>query len=187
MFCYIYKLIKKNAENDDMIYIGSSCDIDTRWKNHKKNCNNPNSKDYYYKVYEYIRENGGIDEWKMIILDEFEIPLIKCVERDELENKYIKKYDTINKLNKVYACLNIDERNDKNKIRCKNYYYDNIDNRKEKSLENYKKNREVRIKQMKEPIVCNLCGTFSTKTHLKRHQQTQKCKNKSSHILDDEP
>jgi hypothetical protein len=183
----MYKLIKKDAENDDMIYIGSTINIDERWGNHKKRCNNPNSKDYYYKVYEYIRENGGINAWDMIILDEIEVPLKKCVERDELENKYIKKYDAVNKLNKVYACLNMEKRNDKNKIQCRKNYYDNLDNRREKSLENYKRNRDVRIEKMKEPVICNFCGTFSTKTHLKRHQQTQKCKNKSALILDDQP
>jgi hypothetical protein len=199
-------LIKKDAINDDMIYIGSTINIDERWGNHKNHYNNPNSKEYNQKNYQYIRENGGIDEWELIVIDEIEIALKKCVERDKCEEYYIKKYDAVNKLNCKYVCRTRKEYNDENKEKITEYQNIYRDKNREKLLEDkkvyhinnrekileykklyHKKNRDVLIEKMKEPVVCNLCGTFSTKTHLKRHQQTQKCKNKSSLILDDEP
>ena len=40
MFIYIYKLIKKGAINDDMVYIGSTADVSNRRNNHKINTYN---------------------------------------------------------------------------------------------------------------------------------------------------
>ena len=101
MFVQIYKLIKKDATNDDMVYIGSTKDIDDRIRRHKNSCNNPNGRDYNLKIYKYIRDNGGWDEWTYEIIDEIEVAL-----RDDAkkyEGQYILKYDAINKLNDVVA------------------------------------------------------------------------------------
>jgi hypothetical protein len=139
MFCWIYKLIKKDATNDDMVYIGSTCDVEDRRYNHKNCCSNPNTKEHNLKVYKYIRENGGIDEWELIILDEFEVPLKECEERDKYEDNYIRKYDAINKLNKSY---NIRSK--------KEYYEDNADIIKEKKKIYNKNNRDIINEKAKE-------------------------------------
>ena len=39
MFIYIYKLIKKGAVNNDMVYIGSTTDVKRRKIQHKYSCN----------------------------------------------------------------------------------------------------------------------------------------------------
>jgi len=106
MFVYIYKLIKKDAINDDMIYIGSTEDIKCRMSTHKIRCNNIKSRNYNYKVYKYIRDNGGWNEWKYEIIDEVEVALRE--DAGIYEGEYIIKYDAINKLNDVVAgrCLN---------------------------------------------------------------------------------
>jgi len=85
---YVYKLFCDGIED---FYIGSTFNMRSRKYEHKHNCNNPNSKDYNLKVYQYIRANKGFDNWKFEIL----------VEKD-FENKTalkIKEQEVINLLN----------------------------------------------------------------------------------------
>jgi hypothetical protein len=162
MFIYIYKLIKKGAVNDDMVYIGSTEDIIRRLKSHISRCNNSNSPKYNLKVYKYIRENGGFDEWDMLIIDEIEVPLKKCEHRDKCENEYIKKYDAINKLNSIGLCFNKKKWDNENKLKNNeskyNYYYKNYEYYKEK-------------------INCDICGRLGRRQDLARHKKTNYCIN----------
>jgi len=68
---FIYKLY---CDGVGEFYIGSSFDMKERKYKHKSNCKNPNSKKFNSKVYKYIRENQGFDNWKFEILEtnEFE-------------------------------------------------------------------------------------------------------------------
>jgi hypothetical protein len=162
MFCYIYKLIHKDATNDDMVYIGSTCDVANRMKSHKKNCTNPNTKGHNYKLYKYIRENGGWEEWKYEILDEIEVPFKNDPKRFVYEGEYTRKYDAINKLNSEIAGRTKKE-----------YRQDNKGKISESKKKYYENNKE----KINEIICCNICGTFSIKRDLKRHQQSKKCIN----------
>jgi len=66
----IYKLCCLNPEITDE-YVGHTTDFTNRKRAHKNACNNPNYKDYNYKVYQFIRDNGGFENWKMIMLEEY--------------------------------------------------------------------------------------------------------------------
>jgi len=66
---FVYKLYCDGIED---FYIGSSFDMKERKRKHKEVCNNDKSKDYNYKVYVFIRANGGFDNWKFEILVEKE-------------------------------------------------------------------------------------------------------------------
>ena len=78
---YIYKITCK----DDSIteyYVGSTNDINNRRYDHKSCCNNPNNRKHNQYKYQFIRENGG---W-----DNFTLKKIKTVHYDdktELLNK----------------------------------------------------------------------------------------------------
>lgn len=75
---WVYRLEHKTNKKLKF-YIGSCIKMNRRWKCHIYNCNTPFSfkKDkngkkikimnekYDFEVYKYIRENGGIDNWKM--------------------------------------------------------------------------------------------------------------------------
>ncbi len=166
MFIYIYKLIKKGAVNDDMVYIGSTNDVKYRMYNHKCRCTNPESPKYNYKVYKYIRENGGFDEWEMLVIDEIEVPLKKCVERDKYEQEYITKYDAVNKLNIHYSSRTHQE-----------YREDNREKAIEYAKIYYKDNIQICLKKRKQNVCCEICGLFVRKYDLCKHQRTQKCIN----------
>lgn len=196
MFIWIYKLIKKDATNDDMIYIGSTGNTDERWNKHKSACNNLNDKHYHYKVYKYIRDNGNINEWQMIILDEIEVPLIKCEERSKYEDEYILKYDAINKLNekkafrtkeeiieyykkkgKLYRLNNVEKCSEKDKKNGKIRYARDKERMIQQAKLNYEKNKDKINERTKQKISCDICGSIITKGNITAHQRTQKCIN----------
>lgn len=85
----IYKITDKENKK---VYIGMSCDLLNRWNEHLEDAFNPNSTSYNYPLQKAIREKG-------IINFSFE-----CLETDiydtnklfELENKYIKLYNSKN-------------------------------------------------------------------------------------------
>jgi len=153
MIVYIYKLIKKDATNDDMIYIGSTEDIKDRMRRHKISCNNIKRRSYNNcKVYKYIRDNGGWDAWTYEIIDEVEVVLREDAAR--YEGEYIIKYDAINKLNEVvagrtrkeYCVQNVEKIKEKDK----KYYQQNKVQIKQKNNEYRNKNKEHILQKQKE-------------------------------------
>ena len=66
----IYKLCCKDA-NITEIYVGSTVNKHRRKAHHKSACNNPNSMAYNLYVYQFIRENGGFENWDLVILEEY--------------------------------------------------------------------------------------------------------------------
>ena len=66
----IYKLCC-NALNITDIYVGNTTDFRIRKSSHKSKCNNPNSVEYDFKLYKFIRENGGWDNWSMVLVEKY--------------------------------------------------------------------------------------------------------------------
>ena len=66
----IYKIHSLDKDINE-IYVGSTCNFRTRKYNHKTCCNNPNDKAYNFKLYKYIRDNGGWDKFMMTIIKEY--------------------------------------------------------------------------------------------------------------------
>ena len=67
IFIY-YKIVSKN-ENIKDIYVGKTKNLKKRIIDHKSNCYNENRKCYNIKVYQYIRENGGWDNFNFIEIE----------------------------------------------------------------------------------------------------------------------
>ena len=72
MKIFIYKLYCLNSEVSE-IYIGSTKDCAMTKRSHKTKCNNEKSHTYKFKVYQFIRANGGYSNWKMEIFDEYDV------------------------------------------------------------------------------------------------------------------
>jgi len=66
----IYKLVCKNIKITEL-YVGYTTHFTQRKSKHKHSCNNPKNEKYNFKVYTFIRENGGWDNWDMIMIEEF--------------------------------------------------------------------------------------------------------------------
>ena len=197
----IYKLIKKDAINDENIYIGSTTNFIQRKHGHKTSCNNKKSKKYNFKKYQYIRENGGWDEWNMIEIEKY-----PCNDDNEARarEEYHRRYfnatlnsqrchttdeeKIINKkeLYKEYRENNVEKEKERHRL----YRENNVEKEKERhrlynenNKEKLKEYRKLHYENNKEKnnkkIECPICGFIGIKIKLKRHQETAKCK---SHI-----
>ena len=76
----IYKLVKNDDYDNANIYIGSTTDFIRRKNNHKSSCINEKDKGYNAKKYQYIRDNGGWNEWNMIEVEKY-----NCNDKREAE------------------------------------------------------------------------------------------------------
>jgi len=77
----IYKLCCKDP-NVTEIYVGSTINFKSRKNQHKTTCNNNSEKNKFYnfKVYKFIRDNGGFQNWTMIMLEQY-----NCENKKQLE------------------------------------------------------------------------------------------------------
>ena len=165
----IYKLCHQNDLENKNIYVGSTTNFRNRKCQHKTNCNNENNKLYNYFVYQFIRKNGGWDEWQMIPIEVF-----PCNDKKELQVKERHHIEILKpKLNKQIPTRNKAE-----------YYEDNIEKIKEYQKEYYNDNIN-KIKEQQKinseiKIICSHCEVKIRKTNLKRHQQSKKCLGKQN-------
>jgi hypothetical protein len=147
-----YTFYKLHCDTCDDIYIGCTSNFNNRKYEHKGSVNNPNKKSYNTKKAQFIRDNGGWDNWKMSPL-EIKKDLRKR-EAECYETELIEKYKP--SLNSVLNSFITDEQKlnyykeyhkeyrENNKEKIKEYK----DNNKEKKKEYYEKNKE-RIHQKK--------------------------------------
>ena len=76
----IYKIVCNDLNIKDC-YVGSTTDFTKRKGHHKRGCNNVNTKCYNYNVYQFIRANGGWDNWTMVLVENY-----PCENKLELES-----------------------------------------------------------------------------------------------------
>ena len=77
----VYKICCRDPLITD-IYIGSTCCFKKRKSAHKKACNNENCKQYNLNVYQFIRSNGGFENWSII-----EVERYKATDKKDLEKR----------------------------------------------------------------------------------------------------
>jgi len=190
----IYKIIS-NDLNIKEVYVGSTTNFTKRKCHHKSNCNNINGKKYNYKLYQFIRSNGGWDSFSMIQIEKY-----ICSDGNEARAKERQWFEQLNaKLNMVcpgaYVNGEKEYKKEYNKIynetnkdtiveMKKKYYETNKDKIKEKN-KNYRQNNKEQIKnyyetnkdklkgRASEPYLCG-CGCVIQRTEKARHQKSQK-------------
>lgn len=163
----IYKI--EHNDKPELIYIGSTTHFIRRKANHKKNCNDEKKKEYNFKLYQMIRDNGGFNEFKIMVIKEYQ-----CNNKIELiieEEKHRKEFQA--NLNDRKAHTTYEEAKELKKEYQKNYREDNKEKIKEKDKEHYETNKEKINEQKKEKINC-LCGSIFRKCDKARHEKTEK-------------
>ena len=164
----IYKLCC-NDVNIKEVYVGHTTDIISRRRQHKSSCNNENHKEYNYYKYEFIRENGGWDNWSLVPVEEYPCENVNQAlirERYWIETlqaglnkqiptrskgEYRKEYrnnnkQIINEMQKKYRNNNKQIINEKQK----EYYDDNKEKILEKQKDYYHNNKEKILEKQKE-------------------------------------
>jgi len=122
----IYKLCCKDV-NIKEEYVGSTTRFERRKAEHKNNCNNCNSSVNNFYVYQFIRENGGIENWDMIQIEE-----VNVNSKRELETRERYWIETL----KAELNCHMPTRTQKE------WYVDNKDHVIEKTKEYQKNNKE---------------------------------------------
>jgi len=167
--CVIYKIICYNREIKD-IYVGHTTNLKKTKYKFKKNCNTI-VKNNYYKVYQYIRENGGFYNWSIDLIEYY-----PCKNLDEAKTRkrhWIEKLKA--SLNKYIPITQKEYyENNKEKIakRIKEWRKSNKKKLAEKSKEYYKKIAE----KGKEKITC-VCGSYIRKSNIAIHNKSKKHQN----------
>ena len=107
----IYKIVHKDDIHNENVYVGSTTDFKRRKHAHKTCCNNPDSKEFNTPKYQFIRDNGGWNEWSMIEIEKY--PCNDKREAEARERYWIEHYQS--NLNKVIPTRSITEWYENNK------------------------------------------------------------------------
>ena len=95
----IYKIVCKDQAIADF-YIGSTVTFNGRYRAHKCCCKNPNAKEHNYKLYKFIRSNGGWDNFDMILIRD-KLGVDNRTDLHKIEGQYQRLFNP--KLNKQVA------------------------------------------------------------------------------------
>ena len=163
----------RNIKDDTMVYVGSTINtLSKRFGSHKDACKVGSS----ISLYSYIENNDWTDFY--IELHE-NYPCNNKKELNRREGQVIREIGSINKCiagrtQKEYKKDNYDKikkwREDNPEYN-KKYYEGNAEYFKEYKKKYYEENAE----KYKEKVCCDICGAFTLKYGLKRHQLTPKC------------
>ena len=85
---YIYQISCRDDTIKDS-YIGSTCDIVRRGRQHKTKCHNERSPHHQLRVYQCIRANGGWINWTVTVLEEFQCE--SKMEKTKKERSFIEQ------------------------------------------------------------------------------------------------
>ena len=84
---FIYKICCKDLTIQD-IYIGSTTNFKQRKRQHKNCCTKEGNLHYNERKYKFIRDNGGWDNWDMILIKN-----VSCESRLELNRIERESYE----------------------------------------------------------------------------------------------
>jgi hypothetical protein len=65
---HFYKIVCKDTTITDC-YVGHTTDFKSRKSRHRQSCTNESSKEYYIHVYKFMRDNGGFDNFDMLLIE----------------------------------------------------------------------------------------------------------------------
>jgi len=116
----IYKIVCKDLEVKHC-YVGSTTDFTRRKSQHKRNCVNSIN----YKLYKLINENGGWENFDMVVIETF-----KCENGNEAYARERYWYESLNSNMNSYKPSRTDEERPKN-------YANYALKRKQKQLDQY--------------------------------------------------
>ena len=130
---HFYKIVCKDTNIADC-YVGHTTDFIKRKSKHKGNCNNPNDRNHNMPVYQFIRANGGFENFDMVLINTETCE--NSLEARRREREYIEQLGAT--LNKYRPFITIEEAIEQKK----QYYVDNTDDIKQKAKTYYVQNRE---------------------------------------------
>ena len=182
----IYKI--QHQEKPEMLYIGSTTNFVKRKSQHKNRCDNEDDKRHNLKLYKLIRDNGGLECFKMLEIKKF--PCENRTEAHQEEDRvYLEMKANMNdrrphRNKKQYTVDNVEKKaeydrnyrkinNEKIKDYKKKYAKDNAEKIKEHRKQYYVKNREKFLEYSKQKLTCE-CGIIITRQSVSDHKKSKK-------------
>jgi len=147
----VYCIVSKDTDIQE-VYVGSCLDLKKRIRDHKYNCNNKNYPGYNYKLYQFIREHGGFNNWKFIWLELFKTD--DTIFLKQLEQNYINTFPEELLLNSCRAYRTEEEKKEQSKNSDKKY--------KQKNRKKINEKRKVKAN-------CPKCNKIMNKCCITRH------------------
>ena len=180
-----------NDLNVNDCYVGHTTDMTKRKWAHKSVCNNENNKGYNYKIYQIIRENGGWDNWSMLLIEKF-----PCKDKHEACKRERELYEELDsKMNSFRPYRTHEELKEEIKQNHKKYieehkaeiihYHEqygkkyreeNKDILNEKGRKYRQDHKEELKEKMKEKVECKYCAKLRSKCNMSYHIKI--CKSK---------
>ena len=174
----MYKLVCNDLKITES-YIGHTTEMTKRKNNHKSSCNNEKNKSYNEKKYVYIRDNGGWENWSMVMIEEY-----NCKNKQEAAKREREIYEELHStLNMVKPYVSEEEYKEYYKKIGKEHRNNNKEYHKERSKK-YRENNKEQIKKYyeaskdkikerkKEKDCCEYCNKEMRKDSIKRHQKS---------------
>jgi hypothetical protein len=153
----VYKICCKNITIKD-VYVGSTTNLAQRRSNHKSDCTKPDNKGHNVPVYQFIRENGGWDNWEVIKIED-----CPCVCDEDLRRR---ERHWLESLQATLNCQNPFTGFATREEYCKAYNKE------------YGKEHKTEISARKsEKVTCEHCQSVVSKRNLSAHRKTAKCRN----------
>ena len=139
---HLYKIISKYL-NITECYVGHTTDFTRRTSEHKVVCNNSNSKKYNRRVYQFIRDNGGWDNFQMVLIETCQCN--NSLEARREERTHVEELQATLNSNMPSRTLNewFEDNKDKLKSQRVEYYNTNRSILLMKKSEYYKENKEL--------------------------------------------
>jgi hypothetical protein len=167
----IYKIVCNDLTIKDC-YVGHTINMTERKCAHKTHCNNEKDKRYNFKIYQIIRENGGWDNWNMVLVEKF--PCNNRQEACKREREVLEELDA--KMNTLIPYRTQEER----KKERKEYYQEHKAGLKQYIKQYHQEHKaeinENRKEKLKEKIECKYCAKRLTKGSMYHHRKI--CKSK---------
>lgn len=150
----IYKLVCNDVDVIDL-YVGSTSSFVDRKSTHKNNCNNPKNKRHNLKVYKMIRENGGWENWSMVMIEPY--PCKNKLEASKKEREWLEELQA--SLNSQVPSRTPKEWREDNRETILEYQKKHYEANRETIRERHKKynenNRETILERQKKYIESN--------------------------------
>ena len=138
----IYKICCKDPTIKE-IYIGHTTNFTQRKNSHKTLCYNENNKNHNRYVYQFIRQNGGWNNWNMIQIEKQ--PFKNKREAEAHEHCWIEKLNALLNSNNPHAMCKEEPTKYK-----EDWYENNKDTILEKAKTHYEENKKQKLEYQKQ-------------------------------------
>jgi group I intron endonuclease len=176
----IYRIYCKNPDITEC-YIGSTKCFEDRFYTHKSVCNTKHNKRHNLYLYQFIRDNGGWNNFDREILEYYD-----CNNEEELKQKeqeYIDKYNPTLNIHNAFRTEEV--RKEQQKTNFKKWkktekgresVLNSCRKRTEKLMndpERYQKKLKNKSEWGKKPKFCEVCNLWTTNNMWYKHKKTK--------------